>query len=699
MAEPPEYVITKVETYDPNVLESIVKDTNYEAKYRVLLRNYKKGTKGTTPNSRKVFYQFSKSCQSLHLGRLYPVNIGLQGFPTEIRNALLGPYYWDVDIENCHYVIGSQYADKATLPTTAMKEYINNRDEALLAVSPIRDVAKTAFLKIFFGSVFDNKRNNYTLPDDTPLITRIKKEVATIEEHVWLRNPSLHQKARNTNKENPKGSLLSLILQDDERKCLMALDAYLTKVGRSMDVLIHDGGLLRKLDGETTCPTELLRGGEEAIRVATGYSIRLVNKPMKTTFPEQSNEIDKAYKIMKDKWETDHFHFEETNKVVRVEEKNNKFKLKYWALHDAKDVFNMWLYSSQNSSFIERWLGDPHRRMIRRFVMKQDDSDCAPDEFNAFRGFVFENENVLEDEVEDKKSVELFLNILGAVCNDKKHIVDFMIRIFAHNVQKPLEKTGVCPIFSNNGQGTGKDTICLIMRKMFGNHVAHYTDQKVLFDKHDVKRMGAIFVHLEEVGADMNHKNAEILKAMITTDTLDINDKGIRGFEVEDYCNYIMTTNSPTPVKIEETNRRYLIIIGSKRLMGNRTFWKSFYDYTKIGTTEPNMSFLAAVGNYLKSVDLTDFNPTDLPKDELSEEISMLAASPEKLFLEQWTGVDVCATDLYNDYMSYCRENHIQNRMAQGVKSFCQRLLHYTEYFTKRRSNGILYTKIVSSEG
>jgi len=54
--------------------------------------------------------------------------------------------------------------------------------------------------------------------------------------------------------------------------------------GRSMDVLIHDGGLVRKIDGESELPSNLIRKVEEKVKEMTGYTVSLVVKPMETSF-------------------------------------------------------------------------------------------------------------------------------------------------------------------------------------------------------------------------------------------------------------------------------------------------------------------------------------------------------------------------------------------------------------------------------
>lgn len=49
-------------------------------------------------------------------------------------------------------------------------------------------------------------------------------------------------------------SLLALVVQTEERKVILALERILKQNGREMAVLIHDGGLVRKREGEQNSP-------------------------------------------------------------------------------------------------------------------------------------------------------------------------------------------------------------------------------------------------------------------------------------------------------------------------------------------------------------------------------------------------------------------------------------------------------------
>lgn len=317
----PNQPLVKEEMYDADVMEAILRDTNYSAKDLRALGLYKRGRKHA--NKVQVCYEFGKGCEENQIGRLYVKdNKGLQAFPFDIRNPLLDKNYWDVDMENCHYWLLYQFGLNNNLRVDAIGKYCHNRDAELTKVSSDRGIAKTAFLKVAYGGKIttnDNKpyiivpngatsemnmmwgtrfnNDNLALDGDFSLLTEIENEMNVIRDIVWARNPHI-QKIIKKKCPNPLNSLFALVLQTEERKCLLTMERYMEENNRNVDILIHDGCEIRKLKDETKFPDELLRGAEADIKKHTGYTMKLAVKPFKHSFEITNDEtpvIDDEY--------------------------------------------------------------------------------------------------------------------------------------------------------------------------------------------------------------------------------------------------------------------------------------------------------------------------------------------------------------------------------------------------------------------
>lgn len=304
------YHIVKEELSDPDVIDCILRDTQFSATYKRHLSAYKRAR---THGSRKeVVYHFGKGCETNQIGRLFAKDYeGLQAFPRDIRNPLVQKNYWDIDIENCHYWLMRRFCEKAGLKNESIAYYCDNRDSELARVSSNRDLAKTSFLRTAYGGnvkLYDpNMIDNGDEPEgDISLIKEIQKEIQTVIHYVKGAYPAIAKVANDTCKRkkewadkkgkkiywNADYTALALTLQTEERKCLIAVDNFFKQQGRQMDILIHDGGLVRKLENESCFPESLMREAEKKVKDSLGYTIHLVNKPIKHNFKAPNRDAD-----------------------------------------------------------------------------------------------------------------------------------------------------------------------------------------------------------------------------------------------------------------------------------------------------------------------------------------------------------------------------------------------------------------------
>jgi hypothetical protein len=127
-------------------------------------------------------YGFSKRCQSLAIGRLYPRHHPTLGsMSKDIRNALAVRDYWDLDLHNSHPDITRQVAKIYGWSCDTLDSYVADRDAMLRSVKhdyglTSRNDAKVLVLKVI---------NSGAVPQCVPSATsqflqKLKKEVTVI---------------------------------------------------------------------------------------------------------------------------------------------------------------------------------------------------------------------------------------------------------------------------------------------------------------------------------------------------------------------------------------------------------------------------------------------------------------------------------------------------------------------------------------
>ena len=232
-----------------------------------------------------------------------------------------------------------------------------------------------------------------------------------------------------------------------------------------------------------------------------------------------------------------------------------------------------------------------------------------------------------------------------------------------------------------------------IARKIVGRHTAHYTDDDQFWSGYDTHKEGALIIHLEESGGVANKKKTGALTARITSETTLINPKGVSSYEVPSFGRYFMTTNEAEPVKFESSDRRYLLINPSCRLVKA----DGVGIYAQISRPE----FTVAIGQYLRGVNIAEWNPRCIPETAIRKEMVDLSMEQEEAFLCSWRddpdmAVELSSAELFSFYRSWASENGIDHKLTLG--SLCKRIAHlHGKYYTKRVGAGrkAFYSKVV----
>ena len=667
------------------------KGTLIDKGQKVLLKSLRdnRNRQTLTGNINIIYRLTSTKPGEMGFGRYYGQKGSLETIEKDIRGTLAQEFYSDIDIVNCHPTLMVQIAKRLDIQMPGFEEYNTNRDTIIKTLaaqhncfeSTIKDIP----IRIAYGGAikFDNetKVNELQNLSSFPLWAVMKEDIERL--YNKLKESDMDSKVAELldyckrQKNNVKGTFLSLILQTYERNCLEAIVSYFKENGMEVDVLCYDGCMVRSRD----ITDEMLLAAEEAVKEQTGFDIKLKIKPLIGISDEELNINDEVeeeveYKNIKAEWETNHFYFKPNNTIVEfVKQKYNAYTIDH-----AMVAFNYLQLSNKKDDkkvlFIKKWLEDPTRRVVDEYVYKYAE-DCLPNEATLFTGFAYQN---MEECEESAEAVEKFNEILLNIANNSKEHFDFLTKLFAFRVQKPFEKANICTIFSGS-QGVGKDTILEWMQSVIGRqYCAMYLSDTEFWEKHDTKKEGALMMYLQEAGVGANRANSNALKSRITSPYIDINPKGMKTYKVPNMALYFMTTNESSPIKMEEDDRRYYLLRAGEKNMGNIEFWNHIYG----NMNKPEWVY--SIGKHLERVDLTGFNANAFPETEERKVLKEMGRCPEKMFLEQfdWEGREFTCSELYKPYKSYCMDNDMQYKISSN--SFGRELTKYLNKLLYRRN-------------
>jgi hypothetical protein len=666
--------IVKKELFDPDIMKSLLSDERIAAIDRARLKKYYKSRSHL--NEVRVVYNYGKGYETSQQGRIYPESgLGLQCFSHDIRNPLTAKFYWDIDVENAHYYFVQRLAEERGLRTNTMQYYISNRDACLAQVSSNRNVAKVAFLKVLYGGdvlLHDPRIDMSEEPDgDLRLLHDLKVEVDAIMDHVWLEFDDVRKHCLR--KRNPKASVLSIVLQTIERQVLLTLDRFLTEKGRGFDVLIHDGGLIRRLDGESEFPTELLRDCEGFLLSTLGYGLHLVNKPIRHSYDLKPEVLYVAEGVTlemflrrKEEFERNHFYLRENGVVCEI--RNDGSLLMMNGDHAARNAASLSFEVRKESMirhvpFFPLWMSCRDRREYDRLVYRPDCvfSDREYNTFLPLAGGLVEGVGILA-EAGLARFLEIALNLVDGNVAHR----DYLLKWIALKIQKPWIVPGVCLVFTG-AQGVGKSMFWgFVGNKLIGRSQYVYSDNitRDIFDSYSEAQMSNLLCLMEEASSSVTRKMANELKAKITATEARINPKDVRPFSIDTYLSWVLLTNDASPVKLESGDRRYCIFHTGAAHKGDFAYWSesaALFERDEVA---------GAVFAYLRSLDLSGFVVSAFPTSELREIMLDAERPAEEMFLkeiaealtgDEWRGTN---QEFYQLYADWCKKYEMRPRTA-----------------------------------
>lgn len=649
--------------------------------------------RGTARCESNIEYKLSSSnVGKLGYGRYYGTKGSMEQLEKDIRGTLCIDDYIDVDCVNCHPTIIPQMAKKwfnQDMPN--MSKYVANRQQFFNTMREKMEfndeMTKSLVLRILYGGSIKEK---YTLPDDCDIdmpleFLEMKKEMQQFTNNLMKMSAhkDLLEYLQRLRKPNVAGSFTSHIVQSEERKILESMVHWFNQNNYLVDVLAYDGAQIRKEKGKVITD-EILTTVETVIQSESGYAVKLKIKPFETIHFDEVEEGE-SYQTMKEQWETNHFYFRPSNTICEVSADG----IAHFGIEHATEAFNGWKCLDVETNkklvpFLKEWRNDAGRRTIVRIVAKMP-SQCEADELSLFRGWGFQQHG---EAPHNQTAIDTFCDLVRGCAGDTDELSTYLLKCFARIVQQPLMKSNVCIILSSRLQGSGKDTLMLWISKLLGNHTAHYSSEDSFWSQYDTTKEGAAFIHLEEASPGENQRRSDALKARITEDSTTINPKGVKSYIVPNIANHFMTTNNAVPVKLEASDRRFLILNPS-----DRCFKKGSAYWTEIYNNFSTPSWMHSVGEFLMKYDIVGFNPCVFPDTKMRSALLEVieADCPNVRFMKQWTGSDCTSDEVFDAFKTWCVAN---DESSYSKLTFCKMIASRCPhlYSIKKTKNGVRYS-------
>lgn len=665
-------------------------------------------------------YNFSKNL--CDYGRLFPQNASLASLPREFRNTIADNNYYDIDMQNCHPNLLSQYCKKNGIRSDTLDKYIENRNEIIDKLCNDSGIEKEQAKHVFLSLINGGKGGGWNIPKyKGTFIYDFKHEVERIHDAICRLNPDEYKKAQRRKEYNAKGSMMNVLLCKLEHQILVNAVRFFNDKCYNVDVLVFDGLMIRKTKELTN---DVLLELKNHIKEQTDYDMVFVQKEMRITIdlnkyvdPVDDDKVDITYFKEKEKFEKTHIKILHPNMYITILNDNtfdyqaesnivSSYRhLKTTILNEKNKV--------QKVNFITQWINDENIRCYEQKIFNPDVEKQLANHYNTWRGFDMEKIELIDKKKTYNKYVDTFKGFIDNLFGNNIDSVNYFIAWCANIIQNPANRSCVCLVLYSLEEGAGKNMITKTLELCLGTKYVNYiTDvSNQLFGKHSSAEMDKLLIVLNEVKGKDTYANTDLFKTRITDDTREVELKNKDTMQINNYCSYILNTNNLNSVNAGDKDRRFCVLDCNNDKIHDKKYFKNYAN-----EINGNKDAIRCIYQYLKTFNIDEVVPDHIfsdarPRTQLYEELILCNRDKEWEYLEYFIKnnyetykekeiIKISLKDIWDSYKYFCTKNNYDisklgyNRFgfifSRNIIKTLNKTIGYENTIVKNKSHGII---------
>jgi len=580
-------------------------------------------------------YKYSKRMMDSKVGRIYVNHFGIQSLQKKLRGFLSGEYHHDVDINNCFpsllvWFIENNYQD---IDISNLKKYVKKRSKLL-------EKYKTSKIEVL---KWLNRDFQYT--GDNTLIKCLDSEFKKIQKTLW--EDKTNEIVALVNKKeitstNKKGSLLHSVLSIIENDILQGVIA---ELDGKVKVPFYDGAFIDASEDKEEIISKLNDFTKKynltwSIKEHQTLDLSNINLDDDDDIVDESPFEEKLYGYeyidysdLKTKFEKNHticlapfmiireyedfYSYDDLeHKCIKYElHSESEFEKVYRNLYYHQKVMRNtgtkkkpnYIEEVVSMPFVKTWLEDPTRRTVKKmdFIPQPVNKNiCPKNVYNMFKGFSAQMPKEKEYDFDIDNEVQRFINHIKLLVNFEEDSTNYVINYIADLVQNPQNLPEVALVFKSK-QGLGKDLLIHYLEKIINSeHIYRTANLDEVYGNFNPAVKGKLIVQLNELEGKDGFAKKERLKDSITAPSLNINEKNIKQFKINNSIRFIIFSNNMNPIEIPADDRRFVVFRGAELLAKEKkdAYYNPLFDNLK------NKDIINKIYEYFMNIDISDFN-------------------------------------------------------------------------------------------
>ena len=242
------------------------------------------------------------------------------------------------------------------------------------------------------------------------------------------------------------------------------------------------------------------------------------------------------------------------------------------------------------------WIDHGARRQYKGITMAPQRD--VPGFFNLWQGFAVEPV---------QGSWQLFKDhILNVICSGDQKLYKYVLGWMAYLIQNP-GLPGQVALVLKGGRGTGKGVFAIYMKDLVGQHGRQVSQSKHVAGEFNAHLEDCILLFADEAFFAGDKQAENVLKTLITEETLSIVQKGKDLKTVPNMLHIIMASNNDWVVPAGTDERRYCVLEVSDERKRDEDYFAAIEAEKKSGGLEAMLFDLLAY-------DLSDFRIRTVPQ-------------------------------------------------------------------------------------